>query len=79
MKIYIFDVDGTLTPSRQKMTEEFSKFFDGIYSNTYHPNELVAEGMAKYITYEMNLNNSKNYSNSSPFIMKMKRWIKNEL
>ena len=28
MKIYIFDVDGTLTPSRQKMTEEFSKFFD---------------------------------------------------
>ena len=27
-KIYIFDVDGTLTPSRLRMTEEFSKFFD---------------------------------------------------
>jgi len=27
-KIYIFDIDGTLTPSRQKMTEEFAKFFD---------------------------------------------------
>ena len=27
-KIYIFDVDGTLTPSRQKMTDEFKKFFD---------------------------------------------------
>ena len=27
-KIYIFDVDGTLTPSRQKMTEEFARFFD---------------------------------------------------
>ena len=27
-KVYIFDVDGTLTPSRQKMTEEFTKFFD---------------------------------------------------
>tara|TARA_Y100001937_G_C7130852_1_gene337306 strand:- start:2624 stop:3385 length:762 start_codon:yes stop_codon:yes gene_type:complete len=26
-KIYIFDCDGTLTPSRQKMTEDFSKFF----------------------------------------------------
>ena len=26
-KIYIFDVDGTLTPSRLKMTEEFQKFF----------------------------------------------------
>jgi len=26
-KIYIFDVDGTLTPSRQKMTKEFQKFF----------------------------------------------------
>ena len=26
-KIYIFDVDGTLTPSRQKMTEEFKNFF----------------------------------------------------
>tara|TARA_Y100001963_G_scaffold148232_1_gene225774 strand:+ start:344 stop:1099 length:756 start_codon:yes stop_codon:yes gene_type:complete len=27
-KIYIFDVDGTLTPSRQKMTKEFKEFFE---------------------------------------------------
>jgi phosphomannomutase len=27
-KIYIFDVDGTLTPSRLMMTENFAKFFD---------------------------------------------------
>ena len=27
-RIFIFDVDGTLTPSRQRMTEEFAKFFD---------------------------------------------------
>ena len=27
-KVYIFDVDGTLTPSRQKMTEDFTRFFD---------------------------------------------------
>ena len=27
-RIYIFDVDGTLTPSRQQMTKEFAKFFD---------------------------------------------------
>ena len=27
-KVYIFDVDGTLTPSRLRMTEEFAKFFD---------------------------------------------------
>ena len=27
-RVYIFDVDGTLTPSRQKMTEEFLEFFD---------------------------------------------------
>ena len=27
-KIYIFDVDGTLTPSRLRMTEKFAKFFD---------------------------------------------------
>ena len=27
-KIFIFDVDGTLTPSRRRMTEEFAKFFD---------------------------------------------------
>ena len=26
-KIYIFDVDGTLTPSRQPMTKKFKKFF----------------------------------------------------
>ena len=27
-KIYIFDVDGTLTPSRLRMTSQFAKFFD---------------------------------------------------
>jgi len=27
-KIFIFDVDGTLTPSRLRMTKEFAKFFD---------------------------------------------------
>ena len=26
-KVYIFDVDGTLTPSRQKMTPDFEEFF----------------------------------------------------
>jgi phosphomannomutase len=28
-KVYIFDVDGTLTPSRQTMTKEFLEFFNG--------------------------------------------------
>ena len=28
-KIYIFDVDGTLTPSRRPMTEDFLEFFNG--------------------------------------------------
>ena len=27
-KIYMFDVDGTLTPARQRMTEDFARFFD---------------------------------------------------
>ena len=27
-KVYIFDVDGTLTPSRRRMTEDFARFFD---------------------------------------------------
>ena len=27
-RIYIFDIDGTLTPSRLQMTEKFSKYFD---------------------------------------------------
>jgi len=27
-RIFIFDIDGTLTPSRLKMTKEFAKFFD---------------------------------------------------
>ena len=26
-KVFIFDVDGTLTPSRLQMTEKFKKFF----------------------------------------------------
>ena len=36
-KIFIFDVDGTLTPSRQKMTEEFREFFEqwAIKNNFY--------------------------------------------
>ena len=29
-RIYIFDVDGTLTPSRRPMTEDFLKFFNGL-------------------------------------------------
>ena len=36
-KIYIFDVDGTLTPSRQKMTKEFKEFFEKWSSkNTFY-------------------------------------------
>ena len=27
-RVFIFDVDGTLTPSRQKMTKEFKEFFE---------------------------------------------------
>ena len=27
-KVYIFDVDGTLTPSRQRMTKDFARFFE---------------------------------------------------
>ena len=27
-KVYMFDIDGTLTPSRQRMSEKFAKFFD---------------------------------------------------
>jgi len=27
-KVFIFDVDGTLTPSRRRMTEDFARFFD---------------------------------------------------
>ena len=27
-RVYIFDVDGTLTPSRRRMTKEFARFFD---------------------------------------------------
>ena len=27
-KVYMFDIDGTLTPSRQRMAEKFAKFFD---------------------------------------------------
>ena len=27
-RIFMFDIDGTLTPSRLQMTEKFSKYFD---------------------------------------------------
>ena len=29
-KVYIFDVDGTLTPSRRPMTDNFENFFQNI-------------------------------------------------
>ena len=36
-KIYIFDVDGTLTPSRRKMTREFKEFFEKwVTKNTFY-------------------------------------------
>ena len=36
-RIFIFDVDGTLTPSRLRMTEKFAKFFDKwSYENKYY-------------------------------------------
>ena len=36
-KVFIFDVDGTLTPSRQKMTKEFKKFFTNwLKSNKFY-------------------------------------------
>ena len=36
-KVYIFDVDGTLTPSRQKMTKEFEEFFgEWALKNTFY-------------------------------------------
>ena len=36
-KVYIFDVDGTLTPSRQSMTKEFQKFFsEWIKTNKFY-------------------------------------------
>ena len=31
--MFLFDVDGTLTPSRQKMDKEFSKFFSNFCKN----------------------------------------------
>lgn len=73
----------TLDTSREieniTSNKEFTDFFSGIYGNYYHPNELAAECLAKYLTYEMNLNNSENYDSSSPYLKKMKIWIKNEL
>jgi len=36
-KVYIFDVDGTLTPSRLPMTKEFRKFFkEWVKTNTFY-------------------------------------------
>ena len=50
--IYIFDVDGTLTPSRLPMTEEFAKFFDvwsseGIFKNSFAYPEIKKELVRK--------------------------------
>ena len=40
-KVYIFDVDGTLTPSRRRMTEDFARFFDEwSKKNTFYWNKL---------------------------------------
>ena len=33
--LYVFDVDGTLTPSRQKMDEAFKRFFSRFASRNF--------------------------------------------
>ena len=75
----IFTYDETRDVQTLSSNKEFSEFFEGIYGNLYHPNELAAEALAKYLTYEMNLNNSRNYSTSSMYLEQMKLWIKKEL
>jgi glycine hydroxymethyltransferase len=45
-KVYIFDVDGTLTPSRQKMTEEFKEYQRQVKANAEKlANELADRGL----------------------------------
>ena len=51
-KIFMFDIDGTLTPSRLRMTKEFSKFFDewsseGIFKNSFAYPEIKRELVRK--------------------------------
>ena len=75
----VFTFDETRDVETLSSNKEFSEFFEGIYGNLYHPNELAAEALAKYLTYEMNLNNSRNYSTSSMYLKQMKLWIKKEL
>ena len=58
-RVFIFDVDGTLTPSRQKMTEEFKEFFlkwskgKKYYlvsgSNIEKMDEQIAEDLEAYV------------------------------
>ncbi len=51
-RIFMFDIDGTLTPSRLPMTEEFAKFFDvwsseGIFKNSFAYPEIKKELVRK--------------------------------
>jgi phosphomannomutase len=49
LRAYIFDVDGTLTPSRTLMDPEFSKFF---YEFSTNNNVYIVTGSDKYKTVE---------------------------
>ena len=49
MKKYIFDVDGTLTPSRQRITKEFNTFF---ISFCFNKNVYLVTGSDYDKTYE---------------------------
>jgi len=75
----IYTLDDKQEIEKITSNTEFSNFFDGIYNNYYHPNELAAEAIAKYLTYEMNINRSDNYNKNSPAITKMETWINSEL
>jgi hypothetical protein len=75
----VFTLDETRDVENLTSNKEFSEFFNGIFSNYYHPNELAAEALAKYLTYDMNLNNSRNYTKNSPYVGRMETWIKKEL
>lgn len=75
----VFILDESKDIENLSSNKDFSDFFDGIYSNNYHPNELSAESLAKHITYEMNIYNNSNYNTTSPYLNKMKVWLKKEL
>ena len=73
--IYIFDVDGTLTPSRGRMNDEFAEFFDKFVSD--HECYLITGSDRDKTLEQIPKEILKEYNSKVPFVKELTKRVSN--